>query len=231
MIFQHFITTRLISQKYSTLYLIYQTTISLLNDLEKKKKEAKIEISKFDDEIQNYGFEEKSQENWIQYSDLRSAMGIEKVDPIKAVLTKSFDIGYQFPHSISFDFYIFENKEKNEWVLGLKNNHFAGSKKKEDIEELKNHIYQNGKKLWDLVYHIKSGEKTLYSMTVESFNQEFKELHESLEGDPSIGACYSCINWFKKKQSKEYKVVLDNFNKDMKNYTEELWDGKDDNEK
>lgn len=223
MIFQHFITNRLVSQKYSTLYLIYQTAVGLLNDLEKKKKDSMWEIAQFDEDIQKFEFKNKTEGNWIQYADLRSAMGIIKTDPIKAVLTKSFDIGYSFPNSISFDFFIFEDKDKKEWSLGLKNNHFAGSKNKEDIEELKNFIYEKGQKLSNLVYEYNSGVKTVNSISVSWFNKEFRELYESLDGDPTIGACYSCINWFKKKESKEYKTILDNFNGDMKNYTEELW--------
>ena len=160
MILQHFITNKLISQKYSNLSVMYQTAVSWLNDLEKERDKAIIETSKFDGDLRNFNFEGRSDGNWIQYSDLRSAMGIKKIDPIETVTNKSLDLGYGFSDSIYFSFFIFEDKEKNEWLLGLKNNHFAGSKIKENIEELKTFIYEQGQSRWNLVYDYKSKKET-----------------------------------------------------------------------
>ena len=166
MILQHFITNELISQKYSKISVMYQTAVLLLNDLKEERDKALIETSKFDGDLRNFNFEGRLDGNWIQYSDLRSAMGIKKVDLIEDATNKSLDLGYGFSDSIYFNFFIFEDKEKNEWLLGLKNNHFAGSKNKENIEELKTFIYEQGQSRWNLVYDYKSKKDTINSFLV-----------------------------------------------------------------
>lgn len=114
-------------------------------------------------------------------------------------------------------------------MLGTKNNPFAGSKDEIKLQELQEFVYQHGKKLSDKRDEITSHTKSTGDLIVSWFNKEFQETLESLEGEPIIGACYSCVNWFEKKHAKEYQIIIDNFNADMKNYTESMWknEGKD----
>ena len=216
MIFQHFYTNET-SQKYSHLFTMYKTGVSLLNDLEKEKERATDEALQLYPDIEFFDFDGMRNGNWIEYSGLSSAMGVEKIIS-KDVTGVSSKQEYVFSKTPTFDFNVFKDKEKNEWQLGFENNGFAGSKNKEDVEEFREFISEQGQKCWEKVFECRGNLRMINSFPVYYFNTEFKDLHRLLEGTLSIGACSSCVNWFEKKQSRQYKTVLDNFNSDSESW-------------
>lgn len=96
MIFQHFLTTKLVSQKYSNLFIPYKLAISFFNEFDDKTKELIHDIEDFEYKLSKFDFK-SGKENWIQMQDLRSAIGLEYVNPLESIRNKTFEIGHRFP--------------------------------------------------------------------------------------------------------------------------------------
>ncbi|MGC1709871.1 MAG: hypothetical protein WA799_08750 [Nitrosotalea sp.] len=219
MILQHFRTIDLISQEYATLYAMYKVSVGGINDIEKRKKEVLKQIAEFDRKLQEYNSKNNDHTNWLNFEALQSAIGIKRNDPFESVIKNIPE--YVFPSSINCNFYLVE--KNNEFQLGFSNNWFARGKDKNQLEQLKNFLYENGYNIMQEVSSIHSSYHTIYSIGVSYFNKQFKEFDESLVGEPILGACISCSSWFNMDNHKKYKPILEEFNSNMSNYEESLW--------
>lgn len=59
------------------------------------------------------------------------------------------------------------------------------------------------------------------------FNLQFNELYQIIKyGEPKVGACDSCLEWFSDKEKTELKNILNNMHKNIEFLEEETWTNK-----
>lgn len=218
-VFQHFKTIDLVSEKYSNLFAMYEMLVMNLNELEERKKSALKDVIDFDRKLEEYISENKYKDYELDFNALRSTIGIKHDNTLDSILKGLPE--YSFPSSISCNFYLVE--KDNGFQLGVAGNWFARSKNKDQLKQLKDFIYEQGSKIMEEVSSIHSYHGTLYAVGVPIFNQQFKKFNESLDGEPVLGACLSCLGWFNSENEKKYKPVLEKFNSVLYNDEESVW--------
>ncbi|MEM3064990.1 MAG: hypothetical protein QW177_06420 [Candidatus Nitrosotenuis sp.] len=229
MILQHFSTIELLHEKYSSLYVWYRTIVGLQNDIQEDRKKVQSTIIHMDTEIRNLGFAYPPSDNWIQIQDLESAMGIKSLSLMEMVRTKLMDTEYHIFTNVKFEFPLTFDESKKEWNLGTTNNKFAGSKSKETIEKLSELIHEYGLEIMTQSHDIASMENSIDRILKAGFNQKFNELYQTvIHGEPKVGVCNACLEWFTPNEKKEMKRILDNFNANYEMWNESLWTNKKD---
>lgn len=225
MLLQHFATSEFVSQKYTYLYPLYRATVSLQEEIKKKEEKIPYLIGKMEEEVDQIGFRRPSHDNWLQPKDFLDAMGLPSeslMDIVRSKLQRlsSFDIG-----TINYEFTVLWNDSEKEWRIGTKNNNFAGSKSKEKITELAECIKKHGEEISRKILEVRRYREDLINSGEYSFNGSFSEMRQLvLHGEPKIGACDACIEWFDGKDKKKYQQILDNFNSDGSNWLEATWE-------
>jgi len=224
LLFEHFCTTTLVHHEYSNLYVWYKTILTSHNDLEEESKALYSLIKGCESEIEAFGFERPPSENWIQIMDFEDAVGI-RVPSLQDVLKS---VARPISGHIQYDFDIIYDNSVAEWRIGSENNQFGGSKSHKKINQLSNCIKKYGEEIAKKSSNISSTE-TLLKRTVEpAFNREFNDLYQTIKhGEPKVGACDSCIEWFGGKEQAKLKNILDNMHKDHEFLEESLWTTKE----
>ena len=218
MILQHLRTIDALSNTYAHLFAMYNVSIAQINDAEKKKKNVYKNLIDYDEKLSSYDFGNKENE-WIDWQKLKIAIGIKINDSVEDVLSNK--PMYNFPSSINCNLYVVE--KDGEYQLGYAGHWFAKSNDKGKLEQFKKFIYDHGHKIDQEVSNIHSTYHTVYQFGAHIFNKEFKEHDEALEGEPMLGACYTCLSWFNAENEKKYKPILDEFNSNISNYEESIW--------
>ena len=224
LLLEHFSTLSLVHQEYSNLYVWYRAIVAMYNDLNKSHKEFQSVTGQFETDICKLGFYDSPSENWIQMKDFESAIGISipslmdilRSGPENAKITISDHIQYDFP--------IVYDDSKKEWKIGFENNRFAGSKSEEKIKQLSNYIKEEGKKIAEQSSSFRSKRVTIKQIMEYGFNEQFNDLYQTIKyGEPKVGSCDSCIEWFSGKEQEKLRLILNNIHKNYEFLEESKW--------
>jgi peroxiredoxin family protein len=224
LLLEHFSTLSIVHQEYSNLYVWYRAIIAMYNDLDRHSKELQSLAGQFFTDIYKIGFYDPPSENWIQMKDFESAFGVNIPTLIDILRSTSDNVEIIISDHIQCDFPIVYDDSKKEWRIGFENNRFAGSKSEEKIKQLSNYIKEEGKKIVEQSSDSRSKRRTIKEMMESGFNEQFNDLYQTIKyGEPKVGACDSCIEWFNGKEQEKLRLILNNLHKNYEFLEESRW--------
>lgn len=219
MILQHFFTHYRNSDTRQRLYDLYQKAITMHNKLESNRDELLNNFFKYPG-FQKFGISEYPSDDWIKVDDFKRAVGIEASD----LYQNHFRFSYSGFYNIFDDFSIEWDGGKKEWVLGYSTYKLVGSKSKEKLEKFLDYIKKYNVELRNKAEKLND---TLYPLYVEVrpiFDSQFTEIYEpSRNGNPMLGVCDGCIEYFVGTEKNKYEKILANFNSKTENWDVSLW--------
>lgn len=227
LLLEHFSTLSLVHQEYSNLYVWYRAIVSSYNDLNENHKEFQSLTGQFETDIYKIGFYDSPSENWIQMKDFESAIGISIPSLMDILRSEPENAKISISDHIQYDFPIVYDDSNKEWRIGFENNRFAGSQSEEKIKQLSNYIKEEGKKIADQSSNFRSKRRAIKQMLEYGFNQQFNDLYQTIKyGEPKVGSCDSCIEWFNGKEQEKLRLILNNIHKNYEFLEESRWSRK-----
>lgn len=220
MILQHFFTHYRNPDTQPRLYDLYRKVIVAHNQLKPKREEIIDFLRKYPD-FKKFGLSEPNSDDWQRCYDFHKTIGIYAHDLYENNLSSNYSSDFL---NLYDDFPIEWDDNKKEWIIRDSTHEVVSSKSKEKLEEFLAYVKKHNAELREKADKINDNFYPRYKEIRIVFGKQFTEIYEpSRNGNPVMGVCDGCIEYFNGMDKSKYRKILANFNSKNENWDISLW--------